>query len=162
MMWGKAISGSLTYGVSQPGRVGGQAFGGATSTIFNLTGSLALIVAPLGFWFFRGRFEVVIVTLPALYSHGVYAVASHFIPRYAQPEIPLRVVATMLLLSLHPCTSQATTGRLHNHLGSVECWRSATSGKNSTKPTECTVLVLSLAMLGWCTGLFGLYAELAF
>ena len=78
----------------------GQGFSGATSTIVNLTGSLALIAAPLGFWFFHGRFEAVLVTLPALYSHGVYAVASHFIPRYAQPEIPLRVVATMLLLSL--------------------------------------------------------------
>ena len=78
----------------------GQGFSGVTSTIVNLTGSLALIVAPLGFWFFRGRFEAVLVTLPALYSHGVYAVASHFISRYAQPEIPLRVVATMLLLSL--------------------------------------------------------------
>ncbi len=78
----------------------GQGFSGATSTIVNLTGSLALIAAPLGFWFFCGRFEAVLVTLPALYSHGVYAVASHFIPRYAQPEIPLRVVATMLVLSL--------------------------------------------------------------
>lgn len=78
----------------------GQEFSGATSTIVNLTGSLALIAAPLGFWFFRGRFEAVLVTLPALYSHGAYAVASHFIPRYAQPEIPLRVVATMLVLSL--------------------------------------------------------------
>ena len=78
----------------------GQGFSGIISTIVNLTGSLALIVAPLGFWFFRGRFEAVLVTLPALYSHGVYAVASDFIPRYAQPEIPLRVVATMMVLSL--------------------------------------------------------------
>ena len=77
-----------------------QGFSGLTSTILNLASSLALIVAPLGFWFFRGRFEAVLVTLPALYSHGVYAVASHFIPRYAQPEIPLRVVAMMMLLSL--------------------------------------------------------------
>ena len=77
-----------------------QGFSGGTSTIVNLTGSLALIAAPLGFWFFRGRFEAMLVTLPALYSHGVYAVASHFLPRFAQPEIPLRVVATMLLLSL--------------------------------------------------------------
>ena len=78
----------------------GHRFSGVTSTIVNLTGSLALIVAPLWFWFSRGRFEAVLVTLPALYLHGVYTVASHFIPRYAQPEIPLRVVATMLVLSL--------------------------------------------------------------
>ncbi len=69
-------------------------------TLVNLVGFLALLVVPLWFWFGRRRIEVVFVVLPALYLHGVYAVASHFLLRYAQPEVPLRIWATLLLLCL--------------------------------------------------------------
>ena len=71
-------------------------------TLVNLVGFLALLVVPLWFWFGRRRrrIEVVFVVLPALYLHAVYAVASHFIPRYAEPGLPLRIWATLLLLCL--------------------------------------------------------------
>ena len=77
-----------------------KSYSPAASSIVDLTGFLALIVAPLWFWFSHGRFEVVLVALPALYAHGVYALVSHFIPRYAVPETPLRIVAVMLLVFL--------------------------------------------------------------
>ena len=70
------------------------------ATLVNLTGFLALIVVPLWLWFGRGQFETILVFLPALYAHGTYTLASHFIPRYAEPQIPLRVTATMVLLYL--------------------------------------------------------------
>ena len=76
------------------------AYGPTGATFINLIGFLALIVAPLWFWLGRGQFETVLVFLPALYAHGVYALASHFLPRYAAPQILLRVTATMLLLYL--------------------------------------------------------------
>lgn len=38
--------------------------------------------------------------LLALYSHSVYALVSHFIPRYAWPEMPLRLVALAICLHL--------------------------------------------------------------
>ena len=75
-------------------------YGPTGATFFNLIGFLALIIAPLWFWLGRGQFETVLVFLPALYGHGVYALASHFLPRYAVPQILLRVTATMLLLYL--------------------------------------------------------------
>ncbi|MDE0001316.1 MAG: hypothetical protein OXQ29_01295, partial [Rhodospirillaceae bacterium] len=65
-----------------------------------ITMFLTLIVVPLWFWFSQRRFETVLIVLPALYSHGMYAVASSFTPRYAVPEIPLQVVTTMLLVFL--------------------------------------------------------------
>ena len=77
-----------------------RAFGTSAATLVNLVGLLALLVVPLWFWLGRGRFEAVLVFLPALYAHGVYSIASHFLPRYALPEIPLRVTAMMLLLFL--------------------------------------------------------------
>ena len=77
-----------------------RAYGPIGATFVNLIGFLALIIAPLWFWLGRGQFETVLVFLPALYGHGVYALASHFLPRYAAPQILLRVTATMLLLYL--------------------------------------------------------------
>ena len=77
-----------------------RAYGPTGATFFNLIGFLALIIAPLWFWLGRGQFETVLVFLPALYGHGVYALAAHFLPRYAAPQILLRVTATMLLLYL--------------------------------------------------------------
>ena len=77
-----------------------RAYGPTGATFVNLIGFLALIIAPLWFWLGRGQFETVLVFLPALYGHGVYALASHFLPRYAEPQILLRVTATMLLLYL--------------------------------------------------------------
>ncbi len=76
-------------------------FGPLSRTVVNLVGFLALLVVPPWFWFGRRRrIEVVFVVLPALYLHAVYAVASHFIPLYAEPEVPLRIWATLLLLCL--------------------------------------------------------------
>ena len=77
-----------------------RAYGATAATLVNLIGFLALLVVPLWFWLGRGRFEAVLVFLPALYAHGAYSMASHFLPRYALPEIPLRVTAAMLLLFL--------------------------------------------------------------
>ena len=76
------------------------AYSPIVATIVNLIGVLALIVVPLWFWLGRGRFEATLIFVPAIYAHGVYALASHFLPRYAEPQIPLRVTATMLLLYL--------------------------------------------------------------
>ncbi len=76
-------------------------FGPLSKTVVNLVGFLALLVVPLWFWFGRRRrIEVVFVVLPALYLHAVYAVASDFLPRYAEPGVPLRIWATLLLLCL--------------------------------------------------------------
>ena len=77
-----------------------HAYGRIGATFVNLVGFLALIVVPLWFWLGRGRFEAVLVFLPALYAHGAYTMASQFLPRFAEPHIPLRVAATMLLLYL--------------------------------------------------------------
>ena len=76
------------------------AYSPIVATIVNLIGVLALIVVPLWFWLGRGRFEAMLIFVPAIYAHGVYTLASHFLPRYAEPQIPLRVTATMLLLYL--------------------------------------------------------------
>ena len=78
----------------------GWAYGPIGTSFFNLVSFLALIAVPLWFWRGRGRFEAMLIFVPAIYSHGVYALASHFLPRYAEPQIPLRVVATMVLLYL--------------------------------------------------------------
>ena len=70
-------------------------------TVVSLVGFLALLVMPLWFWFGRRRrIGVVFVVLPALYLHAVYAVTSHFLPRYAEPGVPLRIWAALLLLCL--------------------------------------------------------------
>ena len=79
---------------------------GTTATLVNLGGLLAILVVPFWFWLGRGQFEMVIIFLPALYAHGGYSVMSHFLPRYAEPQIPLRVTATMLLLFLAWSTLQ--------------------------------------------------------
>lgn len=70
------------------------------ATLVNLVGLLALLVVPLWLWLGRGQLEAVLVFLPALYAHTAYAAVSHFLPRYALPQVPLRVVATMVLLFL--------------------------------------------------------------
>ena len=82
------------------------AYDGTTVTLVNLGGLLAMLVVPFWFWLGRGQFEVIIIFLPALYAHGAYAVISHFLPRYAEPQIPLPVTATMLLLFLAWSTLQ--------------------------------------------------------
>ena len=81
-------------------------YDGTTVTFVNLAGLLAVLVVPFWFWLGRGQFEVTLIFLPTLYAHGAYAVASHFLPRYAEPQIPLRVTATMLLLFLAWSTLQ--------------------------------------------------------
>ncbi len=71
------------------------------ATLVNLVGAFALVAMPLWFWFgHRRRIEAVFVVFPALYMHTVYAMVSHFIPRYAEPEVPLRILATLLLFWL--------------------------------------------------------------
>ncbi len=81
-------------------------------TLVGLVGFLALLVVPLWFWFGRRRIEVVFVVLPALYLHAVYAVASHFIPRYAQPEVPLQIWATALVVYLTASFARRLVGTL--------------------------------------------------
>ena len=78
----------------------GVPFNALFSTIHHLAGFLSLLVVPAWFWLARKRSDVVLIALPALYCHGVYAMATHFIPRYADPETPLRSVAAMLLVFL--------------------------------------------------------------
>ena len=78
----------------------GIPFSPTLSTALHLVGFLSLLVAPAWFWLAHRRFDVVLMVLPALYCHAVYAAATHFIPRYADPETPLRSVATMLLVFL--------------------------------------------------------------
>ena len=69
-------------------------------SVVRITMFLALIVVPLWFWFSQKRFETVLIMLPALYLHGMYAVVTDFIPRYAVPEIPLQIVAAVLIMYL--------------------------------------------------------------
>ena len=78
----------------------GWGYGPIGASFFNLVSFLALIAVPLWLWLGRGQFEAILVFLPALYGHGAYAMASHFLSRYAAPQIPLRVTALMLLLYL--------------------------------------------------------------
>ncbi len=76
-----------------------RTYGPTGATLVNLIGFLALIVVPLWFWLGRGQFETILIFLPALYAHGAYAMV-YLEPRYAEPQIPLRVAATMVLLYL--------------------------------------------------------------
>lgn len=78
----------------------GVPFSPAVSTALHLVGFLSLLVAPAWFWLAHRRFDVVLIVLPALYCHAVYAAATHFIPRYADPETPVRSVTTMLVVFL--------------------------------------------------------------
>ena len=77
-----------------------RAYGANAATLVNLAGLLALVVVPFWLWLGRGRFEALLIFLPALYAHGAYSMASHFLPRYGLPQVPLRVVATLVLLFL--------------------------------------------------------------
>ena len=78
----------------------GWAYGPIGASFFNLVSFFALIAVPLWLWLGRGQFEAVLVFLPALYDHGASAMASHFLSRYAEPQVPLRVTALMMLLYL--------------------------------------------------------------
>ena len=78
----------------------GWAYGPIGASVFNLVSFFALIAVPLWLWLGRGQFEAILVFLPALYGHGACAMASHFMVRYAEPQIPLRVTALLMLLYL--------------------------------------------------------------
>ncbi|MXZ71425.1 MAG: hypothetical protein F4Z04_07960 [Acidobacteria bacterium] len=75
-------------------------YGPIGATLINLGGFLALVLAPVWLWLGRGQFEAILIFLPALYAHGAYAMATRFVPRFAEPQIPLRAAATMVLLYL--------------------------------------------------------------
>ena len=77
-----------------------RAYDASAATLVNLVGLLGLFVVPLWLWLGRGQFEAVLIFLPALYAHGAYAMVTRFVPRFALPQVPLRVVATMVLLFL--------------------------------------------------------------
>ena len=89
----------------------GWAYGPIGASFFNLVSFLALIAVPLWLWLGRGQFEAILVFLPALYSHGAFAMASHFLPRYADPQIQLRVTALMMLLYLAWSSLRTKRGR---------------------------------------------------
>jgi hypothetical protein len=74
----------------------GYAMSGLRRTLYNGAAFLALLLVPLLLWR-RGDPGGIILALPALYSHGMYALVSHFIPRYAVPEIPAMTAALAVL-----------------------------------------------------------------
>lgn len=92
-----------------------HSYGPASATFVNLTSFLALIVVPVWLWLGRGQFETTLLFLPALYAHGAYAATSHFLSRYAEPQIPLRVIATMVLLHLVWSSLRAGRNRRDQH-----------------------------------------------
>lgn len=96
----------------------GVPFNALFSTIHHLAGFLSLLVVPAWFWLARKRPDVVLIALPALYCHGVYAVATQFIPRFADTETPLRSVAVMLLVFL-----VASWARERQTCGGATAWR---------------------------------------
>ncbi|MFW5654879.1 MAG: glycosyltransferase family 39 protein [Roseicyclus sp.] len=72
---------------------------GLSETWVNIAGAAALLLAPiLGALAWRSWLPF-LVCLPALYLHGIYALVSHFIPRYALPELPLRYAALAILIA---------------------------------------------------------------
>ena len=58
-------------------------------SVSRIVSFLALIAVPLWLWRGRGKFEAILVFLPALYAHGAYAIVTRFLPRFAEPQIPL-------------------------------------------------------------------------
>ncbi len=95
----------------------GWRFGSLSKTLVNLAGGLALLVVPLWFLLARRRVEFAFAALPALYMHGVYALVSHFLPRYAQPEVPLRIWALLLLVCLVASSVRRLGGRVAGRPG---------------------------------------------
>jgi hypothetical protein len=72
-------------------------------TAYNIAGALSLLAAPLLLFLTRGGAAALVglaVFLPALYAHAAYAIASHFIVRYAVPEIALRNVAVCAVVGM--------------------------------------------------------------
>jgi hypothetical protein len=69
-------------------------------TLYNLASAFALFAVPVMVFVRRRDISGIFIVLPAVYSHGVYAAISHFIPRYAVPEIPLRAAALCILIYL--------------------------------------------------------------
>ncbi len=108
-----------------------------SKTVVNLVGFLALLIVPLWLWFgHRRRIEVLFVVLPALYLHAVYALVSHFLPRYAAPGVPLRIWATLLLLCLVASSVRRLGGMLVERRSSNDLGRMATTNR---PPRSCTI-----------------------
>jgi len=78
----------------------GHRFSLSVMTWYNMLTAFALFAMPFLLYRQRRDLSGLIVVLPVLYSHGAYAFATHFIPRYATPEIPIRVTALLVLLTL--------------------------------------------------------------
>ena len=68
-----------------------------TQTIYNLLATLALLLVPLLGWLRDRDLSALMALMPAIYCHAAYAGISHFLPRYAFPEIPLRAAALCVL-----------------------------------------------------------------
>jgi hypothetical protein len=66
-------------------------------TSYNLATGLALLLVPLIGWLRNRDLSPLMAFLPAIYLHGAYAAATHFLPRYAYPELPLRAAALCVL-----------------------------------------------------------------
>ena len=78
----------------------GVHFSPAVMSWYNMLAALALFAMPLMLYRKRRDLSGLVLVLPVLYSHGAYAFATHFIPRYAVPEIPIRAVALCVLVML--------------------------------------------------------------
>ena len=68
-----------------------------TQTIYNLLATLALLLVPVLGWLRDRDLSALMAFMPAIYCHAAYASISHFLPRYAFPEIPLRAAALCVL-----------------------------------------------------------------
>lgn len=59
-------------------------------------GSMLIV---LGWALGQGHVSLLLFLLPSLYSYGIHAVATHYIPRYSEPLIPCLAIAFVLLFA---------------------------------------------------------------
>ncbi|NKB99552.1 MAG: phospholipid carrier-dependent glycosyltransferase [Pseudomonadales bacterium] len=75
----------------------GVHFPSFVQAVLGIGSFLALLGVALLAWL-RRETVLFLAVLLALYSHSVYALVSHFIPRYSVPVLPLRIVALVACL----------------------------------------------------------------
>jgi hypothetical protein len=69
-------------------------------TYFNIGSFLCLIILPFIYLGVYRSADALIVLMPGIYCHGMYSLASHFIPRYSEPTMGARSVALGLAAGL--------------------------------------------------------------